>query len=69
MTQKKKVALLLGHVEEAYQSLFIEGFFQQMFELDYDVCVFAMYNKYQETIEREQGESAIFSLIKVKFSC
>ncbi len=66
MSLKKKVALLLGHVEESYQSLFIEGFFQQMFELDYDVCVFAMYNKYQETIEREQGESAIFSLINAE---
>ncbi len=63
MSPRKKIALLLGHVEETYQGLFIEGFFQQMFELDYDVCVFAMYNKYQETIEREQGESAIFSLI------
>ncbi len=63
MTSRKKIALLLGHVEESYQTLFIEGFFQQMFGYNYDVCVFAMYNKYQETVEREQGESVIFSLV------
>ncbi|MBE5932659.1 MAG: EAL domain-containing protein [Lachnospiraceae bacterium] len=63
MTPRKKVALLLGHVEESYQSLFIEGFFQQMFSYNFDVCVFAMYNKYQETAEREKGETAIFSLV------
>lgn len=63
MTPRKRIALLLGHVEEAYQSLFIEGFFKQMFSYDYDVCVFAMYNKYQETEEREKGETVIFSLV------
>ncbi|MBQ9935778.1 MAG: EAL domain-containing protein [Lachnospiraceae bacterium] len=63
MAPRKRVALLLGHVEESYQGLFIEGFFQQMFFYDYDVCVFAMYNKYQETAEREKGETTIFSLI------
>ncbi|MBR3833993.1 MAG: EAL domain-containing protein [Lachnospiraceae bacterium] len=63
MTPRKRVALLLGHVEESYQSTFIKGFFEQMFSYDYDVCVFAMYNKYQETVEREQGESVIFSLV------
>ena len=63
MTPRKRVALLLGHVEESYQSSFIKGFFEQMFSYNYDVCVFAMYNKYQETVEREQGESIIFSLV------
>lgn len=63
MTPRKRVALLLGHVEESYQSAFIKGFFEQMFSYDYDVCVFAMYNKYQETLEREQGETVIFSLV------
>ena len=63
MTPRKRVALLLGHVEESYQSSFIKGFFEQMFTYNCDVCVFAMYNKYQETEEREKGESVIFSLV------
>ncbi len=63
MTPRKRVALLLGHVEESYQSTFIKGFFEQMFAYNCDVCVFAMYNKYQETVEREQGESVVFSLV------
>ena len=63
MRQRKRIGLLLGQAEENYQKLFIEGFFQQAFEYDYDVCVFAMYQKYQETAAREIGESDIFSLI------
>ncbi len=63
MTSRKRIALLLGHVEESYQSTFIKGFLEQMFSYDYDVCVFAMYNKYQETAEREKGETIIFSLV------
>ncbi len=63
MATRTKIALLLGYAEEEKQSLFIEGFLTQMFAFDCDVCCFAMYNKYQETIEREHGESEIFSLI------
>lgn len=63
MAPRKRIALLLGHVEEDYQTFFIEGFLRQMFSYDYDVCVFALYNKYQKTVEREQGEAKIFSLI------
>lgn len=63
MATRTKIALLLGYAEEEKQSLFVEGFLTQMFAFDCDVCCFAMYNKYQETIEREHGESEIFSLI------
>lgn len=59
----KRIGLLMGQAEENYQKLFIEGFLQQAFEYDYDVCVFAMYQKYQETTAREIGESTIFTLI------
>ena len=61
--KRKRIALLVGHVEENFQSSFIEGFLKEVFGYDYDVCVFAMYNKYQETTAREIGESTIFSLI------
>lgn len=60
---RKRIGLLVGHVEENFQSSFIEGFLKEVFGYDYDVCVFAMYNKYQETTAREIGESTIFSLI------
>lgn len=63
MRKRKRIGLLVGQAEENYQKLFIEGFFQQAFEYDYDVCVFAMYQKYQETTAREIGESTIFTLI------
>ena len=33
---------------------------------NHDVCVFAMYNKYQETAEREKGETTIFSLVNLR---
>ena len=63
MGKRKRIGLLVGQAEENYQKLFIEGFLQQAFEYDYDVCVFAMYQKYQETTAREIGESTIFTLI------
>ncbi len=66
MGTRKRIGLLVGQAEENYQKLFIEGFLKQAFEYDYDVCVFAMYQKYQETTAREIGESTIFTLINYK---
>ncbi len=63
MKTRKRIGLLVGQADENYQKLFIEGFLKQAFELDYDVCVFSMYFKFQTTTAREIGESTIFSLI------
>ncbi len=63
MSVRKRIGLLVGHTEESFQKAFIEGFLDKAFEFDYDVCVFATYNKYQETTAREIGENTIFSLI------
>ena len=63
MGTRKRIGLLVGQAEENYQKLFIEGFLKQAFSYDYDACVFAMYQKYQETTAREIGESTIFTLI------
>lgn len=60
---RKKIALLLAQPEESTQSLFVKGFLQKAFALDYDVAVFSMYIKYQNSPEREIGDSGIFSLI------
>ena len=64
MKERKRIALLVGQPEEDNQALFIKGFLEQSFLYDYDVCIFAMYQKYQETQNREVGEAHIFSLIE-----
>ncbi|MCM1157480.1 MAG: EAL domain-containing protein [Bacteroidales bacterium] len=64
MKNRKRIALLAGQPEENYQNLFIQGFLKKAFASDYDVCIFAMYQKYQESTAREIGESTIFSLIR-----
>lgn len=61
--RRKRIALLVGHAEEPHQKSFIEGLSEEAFQYDWDVCVFAMYNKCQPTKAREIGESNIFSLI------
>ncbi|MBR4627207.1 MAG: EAL domain-containing protein [Ruminococcus sp.] len=63
MGNRKRIALFAGQADEAYQSRFISGFIKNAFAGGYDVCVFSMYRKYQDTPEREQGESNIFSLM------
>ncbi|MCR5209745.1 MAG: EAL domain-containing protein [Lachnospiraceae bacterium] len=65
-----RVALLLGQPEEYCQDLFIRGFSESMLSYGMDVCVFAMYQKYQSTPATEIGDSQIFSLINYKdFDC
>ena len=63
MDKRRKIAVLVGQAYEYYQSSFIEGFLSEVFAGDYDVCVFAMYEKYQNTAAREIGETSIFKLI------
>ena len=60
---RKRIALFVGQADESYQSRFISGFLKNAFAGGYDVCIFSMYRKYQDTPEREQGESNIFSLM------
>ena len=64
MKQRKRIALFVGQAEETYQSRFISGFLKESFAADFDVCIFSMYRKYQDTSEREQGESNIFYLME-----
>lgn len=60
---RNRLALFVGQADEAYQSRFICGFNKKALAADFDVCVFSMYRKYQDTPENEQGESNIFSLM------
>ena len=60
---RKKLALFAGQADESYQNRFISGFLKESFAADFDVCIFSMYRKYQDTAERELGESNIFYLM------
>lgn len=64
MSSRKRIAILIGQAEAEYQEQFISGFLSRAFSYNYDVCVFAMYQRYQESIAREIGESSIYALIE-----
>ena len=59
----KRIALLCGQPEEYCQDLFIKGFAKEAFQSGFDVCVFGMYQKYQDSLPREIGDSSIFGVI------
>lgn len=61
--ERRRIAVLCGQADEEFQKLFIEGFEKQAFECGFDVCVFAMYMKFQEKKIREAGESQIYALL------
>lgn len=62
----KRLALLCGQPEEYCQELFIKGFNEVAIKAGYDVCVFAMFQKYQDSPAREIGDSSIFEMINFK---
>ena len=62
MALRKRVAILVGQADEETQSRFISGFLESAFEYDLDVCIFSMFRKYQDSVEREEAESNIFNL-------
>ena len=67
---RKKIAVLVGHPEEYSYTSFLKGFLEETIGFDYDVAVFAMYIKYQNTLARCIGDASIFKLINYdKFDC
>lgn len=67
---RKKIAVLIAQPEEYTQSLFLKGFLEEVLRRDYDVAVFAMYVKYQNTPGRAIGDSSIYKLISYdRFDC
>ncbi len=61
---RKRIAVLIAQIEENTQNHFMQGFLSEAFHMDYDVVIFSMYLKYQETPQRERGDSNIFNLIQ-----
>lgn len=63
MSVRRRIALLIGQSDEFYQQRFIDGFLNQAFSDDFDVCIFSMYLKYQDTEARERGDKRIYALV------
>lgn len=60
---RKRIAVITAQVEEIFLKEFIEGFFEKSFSDDYDVCVFASFDKEPDSSLKEVGETNIFNLI------
>ena len=63
---RKRIAVLVAQIDETTQKRFLTEFINRAYSYDYDVCIFSMYQKYQETHLRNIGDSNIFSLINYK---
>ncbi|MCR4649855.1 MAG: EAL domain-containing protein [Lachnospiraceae bacterium] len=61
---RKRIGVIMAQPEETTQNLFITSFMQEAYAKNYDICIFSMYQKYQETRLRNIGDSNIFSLIR-----
>ncbi len=64
---RKRIGVLMAQPEEITQNLFIKAFMEEAYAHDYDICIFSMFQKFQQTRLRNIGDSNIFSLIQ--FDC
>lgn len=62
--RRKRIGVLTAQADEYTQSRFLSGLFERSAQLGYDVCVFSMYLKCQDTSDRGIGESNIFNLVE-----
>lgn len=60
---RRRIAVLAAQLEEKTQTKFLQAFMEEAYARDYDICVFAMTQKFQETEPRGIGDSNIFTLI------
>lgn len=60
---RRKLGVLAAQIDETSQTRFLNAFIKEAYEKDYDVCIFSMHQKYQETDLRNQGDSNIFELV------
>lgn len=63
MNNRKRICVITAQVDENTQNRFMQGFMKKAYEMNYDVCVFSMFLKYQDTTYREVGDSNIYNLI------
>lgn len=60
---RKRICVLLAQLEEKTQKSFSKAFIKEAYSHDYDVCIFSMYQKFQERDLRDIGDSNIYSLV------
>lgn len=60
---RKRIAVLVAQIDETTQNRFLTEFIKEAYTHDYDVCIFSMYQKFQETPLRDIGDSNIFTLV------
>ena len=61
---RKRLGVILAQPEEHMQRNFMSSFMEEAYKKDFDICIFSMYQKYQETGMRNVGDSNIYSLIQ-----
>ena len=61
--KRKRIALLVAQADEEYQSDFIQGLLKRAYDENFDVYIFSMYIKYQNSKVREVGDSNIYNLV------
>lgn len=60
---KKKICVLAAQLDESTQHLFLTSFITEAYKYDYDVYIFAMHQKFQESPVRGIGDFNVFQLI------
>ena len=63
---RKRICVLLAQLEEKTQKRFMTSFTKEAYANDYDICIFSMYQKFQETDLRNIGDPNIYSLANFK---
>lgn len=61
---RKRIGILAAQIEENTQNRFLKAFLTEAYAYDYDICIFSMYQKYQETGQRNVGDSNIYKMIQ-----
>lgn len=61
---RRRLGVLLAQLDENTQKRIMTAFINEAYSKDFDVCIFSMYLKYQDTELRDIGDSNIFSLIQ-----
>lgn len=60
----QKIGVIIAQAEENSQSLFMKGLMEEAYVYGYDICVFSMYLRFQDTLYRQIGDSNIYNLIQ-----
>ena len=62
--ERRRIGVIIAQAEENSQSLFMKGLMEEAYVYGYDICVFSMYLRFQDTLYRQIGDSNIYNLIQ-----